>query len=194
MNSNNSTTLNIRNYAIIAGTALLTMAFTAIFAYAVVFNQLVVPTDATTTFMNISSAYGLYNTGIAAWFIILFMDLLVTWSLYFFFKPVDQPLSLLSSGLRMAYTLFLGIGLFYQLLASQLVGDSLKNTLLNTTTLQNEVLQRLMTFESLWSFGLILFGLHLIVLGLLALKSSTVLSGLAYCYSLLALLTCLYMV
>lgn len=189
MNQTNYSFNRNRKQSMLAGTSLLLMAAMAIYAYAFVFNRLIVTNDAASTYLNITNDSGLFTSGIAAWVIVLLMDLLVTWLIYTLFEPVHKILALISSGLRLIYSICFGVAIYHQFGALQLVLFGMKNSILNTTTLQNEVLQRLMTFEAIWSFGLILFGLHLITLSLITFKTKFVsrwisvllmLSGLSY--------------
>lgn len=161
-------------FAKVAGIALLVMAVTAIFAFAVVFKQLVVLEDAAATFSNVSNALGLFIAGIIAWLVILVTDVIVAWALYYYFKRVNNRLSGISSSLRMVYALVLGLAIYFQITAAQLVASSQSQPLPSKIALQSDVLQRLVTFEHLWSFGLIVFGMHLLVLSLLALKHGAI--------------------
>ena len=81
-------------------------------------------------------------TGIS---IIIILDIVVALALYFLLKPVSSNLSLLMSLLRIIYAIIFGIAL------------------LNISELK--------TFFFIWDIGLIIFGIHIFLLGYLIIKS-----------------------
>ena len=162
---------SMRNAAIVAGSSLLIMAIVAGFAVGFVFDSLIVPGDAAATANNVQASESLFRAGIFSWLVILILDVLVAWGLYVFLRPVNKHLSLLSGWLRLAYTAVLGVALlnlvFVLLLSSG--ADYLKA--FESAQLQALVLLFLNAFDGIWSIGLVIFGLHLLVLGYLVLKS-----------------------
>ncbi|HDX9650589.1 DUF4386 domain-containing protein [Bacillus wiedmannii] len=153
-----------RKYALFAGASLLVMAFTAFFSYGFVHGNLVVQEDASITFHNIQTSNSLFKAEIFGWIIIFITDIVAAWALYFFLKPIHTSLSLLAALLRLMYTAILGIAIFNLILALLLS----KSTIANPETY---VMLSLSVFECIWSVGLIIFGLHLFVLGYVAFLS-----------------------
>lgn len=145
------------------------MAIAAGFSYGYVHGSLVVPGEISTTYENIASSILLFKAEIVGWIVILILDIIVAWSFYIFLKPVNQELALLASWLRLTYAAILGIAilnLVFVLLLS--------NNASVTDQLQANVTLYLEAFEVIWSVGLIVFGLHLLVVGWIAFQSSSI--------------------
>lgn len=156
--------LTNRTYALIAGLALIIMAVAAGFSAGYVNGSLMVEGNAIATFQNLNASPSLFQAGIAGWMIIFTTDLLVAWALYHFLKPVNKKLSLATALIRVVYTLVLGLAI-YQLIA---VLPGLGNLPAIGAT---EVSNRLQSFNAIWSQGLIIFGFHLVGLGILTYRS-----------------------
>ncbi|MBJ8054784.1 DUF4386 domain-containing protein [Bacillus cereus] len=150
--------MNERKFALFAGTSLLVMAFISFFSYGFAHGNLVVQGDASATLHNIQTSNSLFKAEIFGWIIIFITDIIASWALYFFLKPIHASLSLLTACLRLTYTAILGIAIFnltFVLLLS-------KSTVANSEAYTMLFLE---AFEYIWSVGLIIFGLHLFVLG-----------------------------
>ncbi|MBH0347569.1 MULTISPECIES: DUF4386 domain-containing protein [Bacillus] len=150
-----------RKYALLAGSSLLVMAFIAFFSYGFVHGNLVVQENASVTFHNIQTSNSLFKAEIFGWIIIFITDIVAAWALYFFLKPIHTSLSLLAALLRLMYTAILGIAIFNLILALLLSKSMIANP-------ETYVMLSLSAFEYIWSVGLIIFGLHLFVLGYVA--------------------------
>ncbi len=81
-----------RAVALIAGIGLLVMAVLAPLAHFGVLQNLVVPADAAATVENITASEGLFRAGIAAFLIVIMLDMLLAWALYVLLKPVNAAL------------------------------------------------------------------------------------------------------
>ncbi|MED1507628.1 MULTISPECIES: DUF4386 domain-containing protein [Bacillus] len=156
-----------RKYALFAGSSLLVMAFIAFFSYGFVHGNLIVQENASTTFHNIQTSNSLFKAEIFGWIIIFITDIVAAWALYFFLKPIHTSLSLLATLLRLMYTTILGIAIFNLILVLLLS----KNTIANPETY---TILFLNAFEYIWSVGLIIFGLHLFVLGYVTFLSKQI--------------------
>lgn len=157
--------LSKRKYAIIAGLSLILMAVLAGYAYGFVYGFLVFPADAEKTRDSIQQALGTYQSGIAAWIGILILDILVAWALHQYLQEVHPRLSLTTAMIRILYSGVLGLAIYHQLAVL---------SVLDGGGTGSQVMQELKAFESIWSNGLIIFGLHLIGLGFLAWKAEFV--------------------
>src|SRR5213595_2397418 len=115
---------NKRKYALTAGIALMVMTLAALFSYGLVLERLVVKGDAIATFNNIISSLALFNAGIIGWLIILISDIVVAWSFYLFFKPLNNRLSLLGAWLRLIYAGILGIAILNLIFISILTNST----------------------------------------------------------------------
>ncbi|MGE6344662.1 DUF4386 domain-containing protein [Bacillus mycoides] len=156
-----------RNFALFAGTSLLIMAFTAFFSYGFVHGNLVVPSNASTTLHNIQTSSSLFKAEIFGWIIIFITDIIASWALYFFLKPIHTSLSLLATCLRLMYTAILIIAIFNLIFVLLLS----KSTVANSEAYTMLFLE---AFEYIWSVGLIIFGLHLLTLGYVTFQSKNI--------------------
>lgn len=153
-----------RKSAFIAGISLIIMAIVAAFSYGHVQGSLVVQGDAATTYNNIRSSINLFGAGILGWLIILICDILVAWSLYIFLKPIHHHLALLGAWLRLTYAAILGVAIV-NLVFIFLLGSSIEYSSLvaNESQIHALFVLFLQVFHFIWSIGLIIFGVHLLV-------------------------------
>ena len=151
-----------RKYALISGISLLAMALAAGYAYGFVYNSLVIPENPAVTFANIRSSPDAFMGGFIGWIVIFLLDILVAWGLYWFFKEIHPGISLVTAVLRVIYALVLGAAILH-LFPVVAMAES--------TPAAAQVMNELKAFESLWSQGLILFGVHLFGLGILSVRS-----------------------
>ena len=148
--------MKTRRIAIITGWSLILMAIIAGFSFGYALSEFYQPHKSSFIKSNIQNNTPLYLYMLIGMFLILILDVIVTYTLYEFFKNCDRKISLLSGVLRMVYTLIFGLAIFYLT----------KN--LNISELTNEgVNANFHSFESLWSGGLILFGFHILLIGIL---------------------------
>ncbi|MFM9951141.1 MAG: DUF4386 domain-containing protein [Saprospiraceae bacterium] len=66
--------------------------------------KLIVSFKASETAQNIIENQSLFVAAILAYILAFILDLIVTWALYIFMKPVNQDLSLLTVWFRLVYT------------------------------------------------------------------------------------------
>ena len=145
------------------------MAIVAGLSYGYIHSSLFVSGDISTTYHNFASSIILFKAEIVGWTVILILDIIVAWSFYIFLKPLNKDLALLASWFRLTYAAILGIAilnLVFVLLLS-------KNASV-TDQLQANVTLYLEAFEIIWSIGLIVFGLHLLVVGWIAYQSNSI--------------------
>ncbi len=166
--------VNQRKFALTAGISLMIMAFAAAFSYGFVHGSLVVQGDASTTFMNIIASRELFKAEILGWVIILICDIVSAWAIYVFMKPVNKNLSLLSAWLRLSYAAILGIAILNLLYVLLLTSNAEYSSLLTVNQLQPNVMLSLEAFESIWSIGLIIFGGHLLTVGIVAFQANQI--------------------
>ncbi|WP_425803209.1 DUF4386 domain-containing protein [Desulfitobacterium sp. Sab5] len=159
-----------RRAVIIAGIAMFVMAGCAAFTVGFVNSSLIVKGDANATASNIFNSLALFRGGIFGWLVILVSDIIVSWALYSFLKQVDNSMALLGAWFRLIYCAILGsaiLNLVYVLLIVS--GDG--TLAMQSAQLNAQVMLFIDAFNKMWSFGLIVFGLHLLVIGKLVLKS-----------------------
>ena len=174
LNTSRFADISIRKSALVAGFGLLLMAILAPIANFGVFETLIVPGDATATADNIMASPGLFRTGIFVFLIVAILDVVVAWALYILLKPVNKSLSLLAAWLRVVYAAIFVSALSQPLIVLQLLNGSEYLKVFETNQLHVQVLLSLNAFIDEWNMGLVIFGLHLLVLGYLAFKSGNI--------------------
>ena len=160
-----------RKFALLAGVALLVMAVTAAFSFGYAHNTLVIPGNPHATVQNLKSNELLFISEILGWHIILLCDILVAWALFHFFKNENRKLSVFASGLRFVYSAILGVAILNFIYILKIVNGNVE---IAPEIADQEIMHFFKSFEIQWSFGLIIFGFHLLLLGLLAFKSKDI--------------------
>ncbi|MCA0171345.1 DUF4386 domain-containing protein [Bacillus sp. RAR_GA_16] len=163
--------------AVVSGVALLVMTIAAFFAQGYVHSSLVVEGDATTTLKNIQASQRLFRLEVLGWLIIVIMDLVVSWGFYLFLKPFHAGYALLAGGLRFLYTVMLATAVSHLVVTNTIVQHSVGGT---SDRVAQQVMDAITTFEAIWSFGLIIFGLHLIAVGVVAWKTTRIPKVISY--------------
>lgn len=170
-NTIQSSDRSLRTAAIVAGLGLLAMAILGGFANFSVIQNLVIPGDATTTAENIIASVPTFRTGVLFFLVVAILDVVVAWALYILFIPANKNLSLLAAWFRIVYAAILASVLNDLTSALHLLTGSDSITIIETGQLQAQAMLHLSAFTDGWGIGLVIFGLHLIVLGYLAFKS-----------------------
>jgi hypothetical protein len=161
-----------RKVALVAGLGLLLMALLAPFAKFGVLQNLVVPADAAATVENITASEGLFRAGIAAFLIVIMLDIMIAWALYVLLRPVNRTLALLTAWLRLAFAAVFAYALVNLLDVAQLLGSA-ELSALQPEQLQVLVMSSLASFDNGWTgIALAIFGLHLLGLGYLLFRSA----------------------
>lgn len=168
----NSNTISQRTAALVAGISLLLMAVVAGVTYGYLHGNLMVADDAQATFKNLQTSQGAFKAEIAGWSIIFLLDAVVAWALFRFFAKANKGVSFLSSFLRIIYTIILGIAIYNLPQILSVINHQLAEAGINSRNA--DVMNYLSSFESIWSKGLIVFGLHLMALGYLAFTADYV--------------------
>jgi len=164
MNSN-------KQIARFAGIGYLIIFITGIFANFFVIEALISPGDAATTANNISTNESLFRVGIFSFVIMVVFDVFLAWALFILLQPVNDGLSLLSGWLRLVNSTIFGIALYNLFNILQILSGAAYLDAFSQGQLHAEVMISLATFNSTWLIGLVFFGLHLLLLGYLIIKS-----------------------
>lgn len=175
MNANRQTTeisdISLRTAALVAGFGSVLTAIVAGFAFGFVHASLIVPADAAATVSNITASGTLFRAGIFAWLITIILDLLVAWSLYVFFKPVNRSVALLLGWLGVAAATISGIAQLDVVAVLPLLGGADYLKVFDPAQLHALAFLFINAFDKIWAIGLFVFGCHLLVRGYLALKA-----------------------
>lgn len=148
--------MNIRQIAIVTGGSLVLMAVVAAFTMGYALAEFNLADQAEAVKEAVLARQGLYKGMLAGILVILLLDLLVSYSLYAYFKADSRRFSLISAALRIIYTLVFGAATFF--LVKNLDASNLDGS---------ELLANIQSFQSTWSGGLIIFGFHLLLVAVL---------------------------
>jgi len=169
----NEHTTNRRQMAKLAGWSLILMAIVAGIGYGYAFRAIYVKGDGAATLNNVLHQTTMLPLVMITYSIMLLLDVVVAWALYKFFKQVSLKLSLLSAWLRVVYCIWLAIAIL-----------QLQHTMEYADVADaNGVMHSLDSFLDIWSQGLILFGVHLMLIGVLACRTAAMpklVAGLAF--------------
>ena len=180
---------SVRTASLTAGTALLLMAVIAIFGNVIVVDGLVTDGDAARTATDITASAGLFRLGIVSLVAVVALDVVVAWALYRVFSPVSASLSALAAVLRLVYSGVFLVAIGELVGVVRLLTDDSSRGVLGADQVQLQTMQGVAAFNDVWYVGQLLFGLHLLLLGYLAIRSGyvprvlgalIVLSGLGY--------------
>jgi hypothetical protein len=160
-----------RRASLVAGTGLMLMAALAGFGNLVVLEGLVTPGDATSTAADIMASEGLFRMGVAALYVVVVLDVVIAWALLRVFSPVSRDLSRLAAWFRLAYAAVFLVALGQLVGVPDLLGNGTSNSAFSPQQLDAQALLKIDTFNDIWMAGLVLFGVHLLVLGHLAYTS-----------------------
>ena len=165
MNTQTTAARSTRTASLIAGFALLAMAIVAGLANFVAIQPLITPGDAAGTAAAIAAADGLFRLGVAGFVVVAVLDIIVAVALLYVFAPVNRAVSTAAAWFRLAYTAVLMVAISH--LAAALPSS--------TATLDaDQVLTQLHVFDVTWQAGLVLFGIHLVLIGYLVFGSGIV--------------------
>ncbi len=162
-----------RRAALIAGVGYVLLFLLGIFANFFVLAGLFESSDARATVANIADAEFLFRLGVVGFLVIFALDVVVAWALFILFKAVDPETSRLTAWFRLVYTVFLGVAVIFLFLVLQLVGGSDYLTAFAPGQLDAQAMLLLEAFNYAWLIGLACFGIHLVLLGYLLIKSNT---------------------
>lgn len=148
--------MNKRKTALLSGWAIVVMAIVAGFSIGYAFSEFN-PTENLESLKDlVHTRQLLYMSMLVGLAVIVLLDLLVTFTLYKYFEEVQKKVSLSAAISRMLYTLFFGIAIYFLMLNA--ANHELSN---------QQIYQNFRLFEAIWNGGLIVFGVHLGLIGYL---------------------------
>ena len=102
------------------------------------------------------------------------LDVVVAWALFRFFSPVNSGLARLAAWFRLAYAAVFMLAIGQLAGIPDLVTSDEYSAVLTPEQIQGQTLVKTDAFDDLWMAGLILFGIHLALVGYLARRSGYV--------------------
>ncbi|MDP9331240.1 MAG: DUF4386 domain-containing protein [Actinomycetota bacterium] len=163
----------MRRSAFVAGVAYLALAVLAGAGNFGAIEGLVTKGDATRTANDILASEELFRFGIAALVVVVILDIVVAWALLTFFEPVHEGLARLAAWLRLIYAGMLAVAISQLVGVLPILGDRQYLTTVGIDR-PTEALMKIQTFHDIWTVALVLFGLHLMLIGYLAYTSGYV--------------------
>lgn len=154
-----------------AGLLYLIIFAAGIFGQFMVRSSLIVSGDAAATAENILASEGLFRLGIASDFIMILADVAIGLLFYVLLRPVNQGLALLAAFFRLAQAAVLGINLLNLFFALQFVGGADYLGVFDADQSNALALMFLDGHAIGYRIGLVFFGLSIMVLGYLLVKS-----------------------
>ncbi|HMW40010.1 MAG: DUF4386 domain-containing protein [Saprospiraceae bacterium] len=144
-----------RTSALITGYSLLLMAVIAGFALGYAYPTFNPMNQSDMAIQRVSEHRLLYVLMLVAMIMIAILDVIVSWTLFQYFKDANRPLSFIASLLRVVYTILFGWAILFLF----------KN--LSQETDYASMCQHFSSFETIWSTGLMVFGAHLFAVAML---------------------------
>ncbi|MEZ4388928.1 MAG: DUF4386 domain-containing protein [Candidatus Krumholzibacteriia bacterium] len=171
----------------LAGALYLVIIACGIFGEVAVRGSLIVRGDAGATVANILAAEGLFRLGFTGDLVVFLCDVAVTILLYVLLRPVDRTLALMSAGFQLVGTAIYGVNLL-NYFAALLIADG---GLAALPPPQQHALALLFLdiHKHGYDLGLVFFGVHCLLLGVLLYRAAyfprllgilLVLAGLGY--------------
>ncbi|MQA15067.1 MAG: DUF4386 family protein [Pseudonocardiaceae bacterium] len=164
----------MRNASITAGVGLLLMSALAGFGKFIALDGLVTPGNAARTATAIMASDGLFRLGIVSLFLVVALDVVVAWALYRVFSPVNSAISMLAACFRLVFAGVFMVAIGQLVGVLRLLSDDGYLAVFSTDQLHARALLGVNAFGDIWDAGLVLFGLHLLVVGYLAYRSGYV--------------------
>ncbi|AGF53601.1 sll7047 (plasmid) [Synechocystis sp. PCC 6803] len=158
-------------YARAAGLLYLIIIVLGLFAEIFVRSSIITPGDATATAGSILGAEGLFRAGFLADSIMLLSDVALAVLLFTLLKPVNKTLALVALFFRLTQTAVIAVNLLNYYAAVLLLKGPGYATIFGVAQLNSLSLLFLDLHSYGYDLGLILFGVHCLILGYLIAKS-----------------------
>ena len=157
-----------RKMAIYSGISIVLMTIIASFSFGVL-DSLAVSNDPLLTFNNLSESKTLFFISVLGWGVIVVLDLIVSFTFYLYFRSKDEKTSMVMGILRLIYTVFLFFAILNLFEVLSLLDEKID---IVSPSSHQQILLLINDFNSIWSNGLIIFGIHIFLLGLLVYQST----------------------
>lgn len=159
---------NLQKMARWTGLGYLLIFITAFFATGFVVEAMVIPNDAATTWANFKSAPQMLSWAILSFILMVLIDAVLAVPFYLLLRKVSHTWALISSVLRLVNAAVFAVALmdlisFQRLLGKPYQGDEL--------FLLRQVDHLTQSFDDTWLLGLVFFGIHLVIMGFLMIRS-----------------------
>jgi hypothetical protein len=161
--------ISLRQAALIAGLGYLLNPVS--YAEYSLYPRLVIDGNVDKTAQNITAHSTLFAALILCYLINFVGDVVIAWALYLLLAPVNKAFSLLTAMFRLMYTAVALSAVMNLVNAYRMVHTPIYLTLFGTNPLHAQVQLLLNSFQWDWSMSLVIFGIHLVLLGILIFRS-----------------------
>jgi phosphoglycerol transferase MdoB-like AlkP superfamily enzyme len=148
-----------RTASLTAGLALLLLAVLAPLATFTAIGSLLTPGDPAATVQDILASEAQFRWGIATLILVAVLDIVVAAALLTLFEPVNRSISVMAAWFRLAYAAVYLVGISQLAIALALLGNP------------EQAVSAIDAFDTIWHVGLVLCGVHLLLIGYLAYRS-----------------------
>jgi hypothetical protein len=155
----NHSTRTMRRASLTAGLALAMMSVLAAFGVFGATAPLITSGDAVKTAQDIGGSQGLFRWGIVCLLVVVVLDVVAAAALLTLFAPVSRGLSVMAASFRVAYAAVYLVAILQLVLALDLLAEP------------EQAMRAINAYTTIWLVGLILFGVHLLLIGYLAYRS-----------------------
>ena len=162
--------MSLRRAAIVVVIAALVSTLGTPIAEFVVLPSLIDPANVEQTIQNIQANELAYVGASFAYLAGFVGDVVVAWGLYYLLRPVSRPLAALTAGFRVVQAV-VSIGAVLHLFTVVRLIHSPSFAALGSEQLHAQVLVLLLSFGYEWALALVIFGIHLVLLGYLVYRS-----------------------
>ncbi len=161
--------VTLRQAALIVGfTYLLNPVSYAEFA---IYPKLVIAGNITQTVANIGAHHGLFVAMLCCYLVDFIEDVIIAWGLYVLLAPVNRALSLLAAWFQVVYAAIALAGLFNLAVVDRMVVTPEYLKLFGAGPFHAQVELLIHSFRYDYSPALVLFGIHLLLVGSLIVRS-----------------------
>ncbi|MEC5199194.1 phosphoglycerol transferase MdoB-like AlkP superfamily enzyme [Arthrobacter sp. PL16] len=150
---------SLRRPSLIAGSALLLMTVFSIYGVFGPVETLVTAGDPSRTAVDVAASETLFRSGIASLIIVVILDVIVAAALFEVFASVNRAVSMTAAWFRLAYSAVFLVAIVQLLEVPVLLGKG------------EQMLLAVESFNRMWDIGLVLFAVHLLLVGYLAFRS-----------------------
>ena len=161
--------ITLRQAALIAGFAYLLDPVS--YAEFTLYPKLVIPGNIDQTVANITAHGGTFVAMTLCFFVNFIEDIVVAWALYVLLAPVNRSLSLLAAWLRLIYAGLALVGTMNLVTVYRVLNTPEYAAVFGPRALRAQIDLLLHSFRYEYAFVLIIFGIHLCLLGYLMFRS-----------------------
>jgi hypothetical protein len=165
---------SIRRASVIAGAGILLMTPLAVFGNFVALEGLVTRGDAARTATDVMASEMTFRLGTASWLLVVILDVVVAWALLRVFRPANGDISMLAAWFRLAYAAILMVAVSQLVAIPHLLSTAAESSAFSADQRADLALSRVTAFDNIYALALILFGVHLLLIGYLAFRSGYV--------------------